>query len=93
MKIHSYSHEEITEKKILFCHQVGKQVNSLFYETMGLPIEKEFTVYGKYGNLVSAALPSALFTAAEQDVFQEGQKILLTAFGSGLNAMFTGLVW
>lgn len=77
----------------IICHQVGKQVNSIFYDTMGLPIEKEYTVYGRYGNLVSAALPSALFTAAEEGELSEGNKILLTGFGSGLNSIFTGLIW
>lgn len=77
----------------IVCHQVGKQVNSVFYDTMGLPMEKEYTVYERYGNLVSAALPSAVFTAAEEGVFSEGDKIMLTGFGSGLNSIFTGLVW
>jgi len=77
----------------IFCHQVGKQVNEGFYRTMGLPMEKEYTVYQKYGNLISAALPSALITAAEEQRMKKGEKILLTAFGSGLNAMFTGLIW
>jgi acyl-CoA:acyl-CoA alkyltransferase len=77
----------------IFCHQVGRQVNEGFYRTMGLPMEKEHTVYQRYGNMVSAALPSALITYANENTLQAGDKILLTAFGSGLNAMFTGLVW
>ncbi len=77
----------------IICHQVGKQVNSLFYETVGLPIEKEYTIYQKYGNLVSAALPSALFSAAEEGVFKTGQKVLTMGYGSGLNSMFNGYIW
>ncbi len=77
----------------IFCHQVGRQVNEGFYRTMGLPMEKEFTVYETYGNMISAAMPSALITAAEASAIRSGGKVLLTAFGSGLNAFFTGLVW
>ncbi|NLF25156.1 MAG: 3-oxoacyl-ACP synthase III, partial [Deltaproteobacteria bacterium] len=77
----------------IFCHQVGRQVNEGFYKTMGLPMDKEHTVYQSYGNMVSAAMPSALITHAEDNVLQKGQKVLLTAFGSGLNAIFTGLIW
>lgn len=77
----------------IFCHQVGKQVNSAFYRTMGLPMEKEYTVYERFGNLVSAAMPSALISAAEENVLKAGDKIVLTAFGSGLNSVFTGVVW
>lgn len=77
----------------IFCHQVGRQVNEGFYRTMGLPMEKEYTVYERYGNMISAAMPSALITAAQEGRMKPGEKLLLTAFGSGLNAMFTGLVW
>jgi acyl-CoA:acyl-CoA alkyltransferase len=77
----------------IFCHQVGRHVNEEFYRTMGLPMEKEHTVYQKYGNLVSAAMPSALISVAEEGRLQRGEKVLLTAFGSGLNAIFTALEW
>lgn len=73
------------------CHQVGRQVNQAVYEVMGVPYEKEKIAYPKYGNLVSAALPSALMHHA--DSFKEGEKILLGGFGSGLNSIFSGLIW
>lgn len=77
----------------IYCHQVGKQVNESFYREMGLDLEKEFTVYQRYGNLVSAALPLCFITGAEEKGMKEGEKVLLTAFGSGLNSIFTGIVW
>jgi len=76
-----------------FCHQVGKQVNDAFYREMGLDIEKEFTVYKTLGNLVSAALPTCLAIGAEEKGIKSGEKVLLTAFGSGLNSIFLGFVW
>lgn len=65
---------------------------------MGLDIEKEFTIYRKYGNLVSAALPTALALGIDQRTSEEKtlnkkDKILLTAFGSGLNSIFIGMEW
>ena len=77
----------------IFCHQVGKQVNGNFYDTVGLPIEKEYTVYQTYGNLVSAALPSALITGAREGLLKQGDKALLMGFGSGLNSIFSGIEW
>lgn len=77
----------------IFCHQVGRQVNEGFYKEMGLDMEKEFTIYRKYGNMVSAALPSALAIGSEEKNIQPGEKVLLTAFGSGLNSIFFGIVW
>ena len=75
------------------CHQVGKQVNEAFYKSQGLPHDREHIVYNDYGNLVSAAMPAALIAAAENNKFMAGDKILLTAYGSGLNCTFSGLVW
>lgn len=77
----------------IFCHQVGKQVNDAFYREMGLDVQKEYTIYRKYGNLVSAAMPTALALGSEEKGLQKGDKVLLTAFGSGLNALFIGVEW
>lgn len=79
--------------KHIFCHQVGKQVNDAFYKEMGLDVQKEYTIYRKYGNLVSAAMPSALALGSEEKGLARGDKVLLTAFGSGLNAIFVGVEW
>ena len=77
----------------VFCHQVGKQVNEAFYREMGLDFSKEYTIYKKYGNPVSAALPTALVLGAEEKPINKGEKVLLTAFGSGLNCRFIAIEW
>lgn len=77
----------------IFCHQVGRQVNAAFYEKMGLDHSKEFSVYQRYGNLVSASLPAAFFTGIDEKGIKSGERILLTAFGSGLNAIFSNIIW
>lgn len=83
----------VEEVDHIVCHQVGKQVNKQFYGAQGLPHDKEHTVYQDYGNLVSAAMPSALITAAEEGKFMTGDKVLLTGYGSGLNSIFSGIIW
>jgi 3-oxoacyl-[acyl-carrier-protein] synthase-3 len=77
----------------IFCHQVGRGINEAFFREMGLDREKEFTIYGKYGNLASAALPAALAIGIGQKRVASGEKVLLTAFGSGLNSLFLGVEW
>jgi 3-oxoacyl-[acyl-carrier-protein] synthase-3 len=77
----------------VFCHQVGRQVNDGFYREMGLDYEKDFAIYKRYGNMVSAALPAALAIGADEKKIERGQKVFLTAFGSGLNARFLGFEW
>lgn len=85
-----WSREDVSH---IFCHQVGRQVNRAFYDEMGLDIEKEFTVYQRFGNLVSAAMPAAFITGTTEKTINRGDKVLLTAFGSGLNSIFLGLEW
>jgi 3-oxoacyl-[acyl-carrier-protein] synthase-3 len=77
----------------VFCHQVGRQVNEAFYTEMGLDFDKDFAIYNRYGNMVSAALPAALAIGAKEKNIQPGEKVLLTAFGSGLNTRFLGFEW
>jgi len=77
----------------VFCHQVGRQVNEAFYNTLGLDHSKEFIIYPTRGNLVSAALPTAFVMAIEEKGIKKGDKILLTGFGSGLNSMFSAIEW
>jgi len=77
----------------VFCHQVGRQVNDAFYREMGLDFDKDFAIYKRYGNMVSAALPAALAIGAEEKAIKPGEKVLLTAFGSGLNTRFLGFEW
>lgn len=89
-KVFEWSKEDIDH---VFCHQVGKQVNEAFYDEMGLDIKKEFTIYKTFGNPVSAALPTALTIGAKEKPLKSGEKVLLTAFGSGLNCRFIALDW
>ena len=77
----------------IFCHQVGRQVNDSFYNAMGLDIAKEYTIYKKYGNLISASLPMALALGTKEKGVKAGEKVLMTAFGSGLNSLFMGIEW
>lgn len=75
------------------CHQVGRQVNEAFYRTLGLDFAKDYATYKEYGNMISAALPAAVIMGADERGFSRGDKIVLTAFGSGLHAIFTGIEW
>lgn len=78
---------------VLISHQVGRQLGDAFFQTVGVDNSKEYSIYKKYGNQVSAALPSAVVLAAQEGVLKTGSKLLLTGFGSGLNAVFTAVEW
>jgi 3-oxoacyl-[acyl-carrier-protein] synthase-3 len=72
---------------------VGRQVNEAFYREMGLDFDKDFAIYKRYGNMVSVALPAALAIGVDEKDIQPREKVLLTAFGSGLNTRFLGFEW
>lgn len=78
---------------VLVSHQVGRQLGDKFFNTVGIDNKKEFTIYQKYGNQVSAALPTTLALAVEQGVVKPGSTVLCTAFGSGLNSIFSAIKW
>lgn len=86
----NWSKDDVTH---VFCHQVGKQVNENFYKEIGLDYAKEYTLYRKYGNPVSAALPTALVLGAQEKPLKGGDKVVLMAFGSGLNCRFVAIEW
>jgi acyl-CoA:acyl-CoA alkyltransferase len=77
----------------VFCHQVGKPLNDAFYRELGVDNSKEFTIYEKFGNQTSAALPIAVGRGVEEMDVQKGEKLLLLGFGSGINSLFVGVEW
>ncbi len=89
-KLFSWGAEDLNH---IICHQVGKHVNEAFYRTVGLDRAKEYIVYPEYGNMVSAAMPGAFTKAIDGRGFKAKDKILLMGYGSGLNAIFTGVEW
>jgi acyl-CoA:acyl-CoA alkyltransferase len=84
---------EESEISHIVCHQVGRQVNEYFYKEMGLDFRKDYSIFKHYGNMISAAMPSALALGSIERSFKKGEKVLTTAFGSGLNSLFLSIEW
>jgi 3-oxoacyl-[acyl-carrier-protein] synthase III len=74
-------------------HQVGQAHRRLLYESLGLPIGKDFTSFEKFGNIGSVSLPMTLSMADEAGICQSGDSIALLGIGSGINCMMMGLQW
>ena len=77
----------------VFCHQVGSMHRKLLYETVGLPLEKDFSTLEFLGNTGAASLPVTLALGAEQNAIQNGDKAALLGIGSGLNCLMLGVQW
>ncbi len=77
----------------VFCHQVGSMHRKLLYETVGLPLEKDFSTLEFLGNTGAASLPVTLALGEEQNAIQSGDKAALLGIGSGLNCLMLGVQW
>jgi acyl-CoA:acyl-CoA alkyltransferase len=77
----------------VFCHQVGHSHRKLLYETLSLPVEKDFSTLEYLGNTGAASLPSTLVLGAEKGFLKNGYKVALLGIGSGLNCLMLGVEW
>ncbi len=77
----------------VFCHQVGSMHRKLLYETVGLPLEKDFSTLEFLGNTGAASLPVTLALGEEQNAIKRGDKAALLGIGSGLNCLMLGVQW
>ncbi|MDX2187461.1 MAG: 3-oxoacyl-ACP synthase III [Opitutaceae bacterium] len=75
------------------CHQVGAAHRRKLYETLGLPLEKDFSTFETLGNMGSVSLPATLALAIEAGRIREKESIALLGIGSGLNCMMLGVEW
>ncbi|MBI5586450.1 MAG: ketoacyl-ACP synthase III [Deltaproteobacteria bacterium] len=65
-------------------HQANLRMLQSVAKRLNVPIEKFFLTVQKFGNISSASIPIALDEAVRTGAVQEGQRIVLTAFGGGL---------
>jgi 3-oxoacyl-[acyl-carrier-protein] synthase-3 len=64
-------------------HQANIRIIEATAKYAGVPMEKVFVNVDRYGNMSSATVPIALDEALEQGRIQEGDHVLMVAFGAG----------
>lgn len=79
--------------KLFIPHQANLRINQFAAARLGVPKERFFSNIEKYGNTTAASIPIALSEALEQNAFQEGDYIVLAAFGAGFTWGATVLRW
>jgi 3-oxoacyl-[acyl-carrier-protein] synthase-3 len=82
-KILSKADVSSSEIKMLVPHQPSINILKIIAKDVGLPFEKVKTVMHKYANIAGASIPIALDEAIRNKEIVYGDKILLTAIGSG----------
>jgi 3-oxoacyl-[acyl-carrier-protein] synthase-3 len=77
--------------KMLIPHQANLRIIESAARRLHLPIEKVWINVDRFGNTSAASVPIALCEAADSGALQDGDNVVLVAFGAGL-AWAAGIV-
>ena len=74
-------------------HQANERILKPVSKRVGIPYEKFVVTIGKYGNTSAASVSMALGWAAEEGIFESGNKIIFCSVGAGFTFAGGLLVW
>ena len=74
----------VDDISMLIPHQANLRINQMVQRTLGLRDDQVFNNIMRYGNTTAASIPIALHEAIEAGKINEGDLVVLTAFGAGL---------
>lgn len=89
-EILGWSNEDVSK---IIPHQVGTHHRLSLLNELGLPLDRDFITFDRYGNTGSAALPLTLIKASQNNFFKSKDKVALLGIGSGLTSTMLGLEW
>jgi 3-oxoacyl-[acyl-carrier-protein] synthase-3 len=72
------------EVKMLIPHQANQRIIDSAARRLELPADKVWVNVDRFGNTSAASVPIALCEAAESGKLEEGDNVVLVAFGAGL---------
>ncbi|MCX6583047.1 MAG: hypothetical protein NT166_22955 [Candidatus Aminicenantes bacterium] len=67
------------------CHQPVPWAANAWREAVGVPLEKFYESFEKYGNMAVASAPTNHLEAVEQGLIKEGDKVIIASSGVGEN--------
>ena len=68
---------------LVIAHQANGRILAAVADRLGLPTGKMFSNISRYGNTSAASIPIALAEAAGSGVLEDGDLVVITAFGAG----------
>tara|TARA_Y100000748_G_C15447532_1_gene469599 strand:- start:220 stop:1218 length:999 start_codon:yes stop_codon:yes gene_type:complete len=83
----------IDDVSLVIAHQANKRILETCAKRMNLPMEKMYINIQKYGNTTAATIPIAMCEAIEENKFNRGDYIILTAFGAGYTWASAAIKW
>lgn len=75
----------LTDVKLVIPHQANIRIIDAVRKRMGLDEKAVFVNVDKYGNTGSATVPFAMWQAVNQGRIEQGDLVVLTAFGAGFH--------
>jgi len=79
--------------KLLVPHQANIRIMEAARERTGVSKDKLYSVLHKYGNMSAATIPVALHEARQEGRIEDGDIIVMTAFGTGFTWGASVLRW
>jgi len=77
----------------VICHQVGSAHQKHILESIGIPVERDFTTFQYLGNIGTVSLPITAAIASEREFLMKNDLVGFFGIGSGLNCMMLGIKW
>ena len=74
-------------------HQANQRIISAVGERLGIPPERCYVNIDRYGNTSAASIPIALDEAVRAGKVQQGDIILMAAFGAGVTWAASAVRW
>jgi 3-oxoacyl-[acyl-carrier-protein] synthase-3 len=74
-------------------HQGNANISQKICSALGVPADKTWTNFDRFGNTSSASLGIALSEAVQLGRLRRGQRVLLVAMGAGYHVSVASLVW
>jgi 3-oxoacyl-[acyl-carrier-protein] synthase III len=73
----------LDDVRLLVAHQANARILEAVASQLGLDERRVLTNIVRYGNTSAASIPIAIAEAAQQNVLDDGDIVILTAFGAG----------
>ena len=90
MKRHGLTEEQVSW---IVPHQANARILKAVSKRVGISYAKFIVTVGKYGNTSAASVSMALGWAAEEGIFEEGDKIIFCSVGAGFTYAGGLMTW
>ncbi len=75
----------VKDLSLVLMHQANRRINEYCEKALGIPEEKTIHNIHKYGNTTAATIPLLWDEASRAGRIQDGDLVLMVAFGAGMN--------